>query len=322
MSRYSEIDLSGIRRRSIEGHARIVAQEMSSHPPVDPDSFSQFWDGLPDILAARDLKQLASRLVDARLEARPVLLFMGAHLIKTGLTPLLVRLMDEGLLTSIASHGAGLVHDLELTLFGRTSEDVGEGLETGDFGMDLETSSFINNWTREAAAAGEGLGEGLGRRILEEAERRGLDPDAGWLSAAYRRGIPATIHGSIGTDIYQQHPEFNGASFGETSTRDFRILAHQVSLAEGGVILNWGSAVILPEVFLKALSVARNLGHPVTDLTTAVFDFMKHYRPAENVVRRPTQASGWGTYIVGHHEIMIPLFVQGLLLELKRRQER
>jgi hypothetical protein len=295
---------------------------MAGSPPVDPDSFSQLWDGLPDILAARDLRRLAQQVVAARLAARPVLLFMGAHVIKTGLTPFLIRLMDEGLVTSIASHGAGLVHDLEWTLFGRTSEDVADGLERGDFGMDLETSTLINTWTKESAAAGEGLGEGLGRRIGAEAERQGINPDAGWLSAAYRREIPATIHGSIGTDIYQQHPEFDGAAFGEASARDFRILAHQVSLAEGGVVLNWGSAVILPEVFLKALSVARNLGHPVNGLTTAAFDFMRHYRPAENVVRRPTRKTGWGSYIVGHHEILIPLFVQGLLLELRRSQER
>ncbi|MBD3334545.1 MAG: hypothetical protein GF355_03430 [Candidatus Eisenbacteria bacterium] len=318
MSRYPEIDLSGVRRTSIHEHARLVEREMAARPAGDPRSFAELWDGLPDVLAARDLKRLARRVVAARRAGRPVLLFFGGHIVKTGLTPLVVRLMEAGLVTLAASHGAGLVHDLEWAVFGRTSEDVAAGLGTGAFGMDAETAGFINAWTREAAEREEGLGEAMGRRMAAELVSRGADPDGSWLAAAYRRKIPATLHAAVGTDIFQQHPEFDGAALGAASSRDFRILAHHLSGAQEGVVLNWGSAVLLPEVFLKALSVARNLGHTVDGLTTAVFDFLRHYRPSENVVRRPTQGSGWGAYLVGHHEILIPLFVQGLLLELGR----
>lgn len=318
MSKYPELDLSGVRRGSISERTRKVDRSLLGRIPEDPSSFEAFWDGLPDILAGRDLRRLAGRVVEARSRDRPVVLFMGGHVVKTGLVPYVTRLMDEGLLTLVASHGAGLVHDVESSLFGRTSEEVGEALESGEFGMDEEAPRLINRWTVEARGADEGLGEGLGRRLRSALVDKGEDPDASWLSAAYGRGIPATLHVSVGTDIYQQHPEFDGGALGETSARDFRILARHVADADHGVVLNWGSAVILPEVFLKALSVARNLGHRVGDLTTAAFDFIKHYRPAENVVRRPTLSSGWGVYLMGHHELLIPLFAQGVLLERKR----
>jgi deoxyhypusine synthase len=318
MSKHPEVDLSGVRRRSIAERARKVDHSLLGRVAQDPASFEGLWDGLPDILAARDLRRLVKRIVEARLEKRPVLLFMGGHVVKTGLVPFVTRLMEEGLLTLVASHGAGLVHDVESSLFGRTSEDVDESLDDGEFGMDEEASLLINTWTSEAMAEQAGLGEGIGRRLRAALEDRGTDPDASWLSAAYGRGIPATLHVAIGTDVFQQHPEFDGAALGETSARDFRILAGHVAGARGGVVLNWGSAVILPEVFLKALSVARNLGHPAVDLTTAAFDFIRHYRPAENVVRRPTRSSGWGVYLVGHHEVLVPLFTQGLLLEWER----
>lgn len=319
MSEYPEVDLHGVHRKSIAGRQRKVDAASLARPPRDAASFQDFWEGLPDVLAARDLKDLIADIVRARREQRPVVLFMGGHVIKTGLVPLVVRLLDEGLVTLVASHGAGLVHDLEMSLFGRTSEDVDTALRAGEFGMDEEAPSFINTWTREASREEEGLGEGMGRRLGLELERRGLDPDGSWLAAASRRNVPATLHVSVGTDIFQQHPEFDGASLGEASARDFRILAQHLTGAAGGVVLNWGSAVLLPEVFLKALSVARNLGHPVDGLTTAAFDFIRHYRPAENIVRRPTLESGRGVYLVGHHELLVPLFVQGLLLNWKEQ---
>jgi hypothetical protein len=314
MSRYPEVDLHRVRRKSITDRERKVEVGAQGRPAADAGSFGDFWDGLPDVLAARDLKSLIGDIVHARREDRPVILLMGGHVIKTGLVPFVVRLLDEGLVTLVASHGAGLVHDVELSLFGRTSEDVDQALRTGEFGMDEEASRLINVWIREAARDGDGLGDGVGRRLASELADRGRDPDAGWLAAAARRGVPATLHVSIGTDIFQQHPEFDAAAAGEASARDFRILAHHLTGASGGVVLNWGSAVILPEVFLKALSVARNLGYPADGLTTAAFDFVRHYRPAENVVRRPTLGSGRGVYLLGHHELLIPLFVQGLRL--------
>lgn len=320
MSEHPEVDLHGVSRKSIHDRARKVDASAVGRAPEDPGSFKDFWEGLPDVLAARDLKKLTQRVLRARREKRPVVLFMGGHVVKTGLVPYVVRLMDEGFVTLVAGHGAGVVHDVELSLFGRSSEDVDAALDAGEFGMDQEASVLINRWTQEAASAHEGLGEGIGKRLLEELRSRRLDPDSSWLAAAAKRGIPATLHVSIGTDVYQQHPEFDGGALGAASARDFRILAGHLASrggGRGGVVLNWGSAVLLPEVFLKALSVARNLGHPVDGLTTAAFDFVRHYRPAENVVRRPTRGSGWGVYLVGHHELLVPLFVQGLLLALR-----
>lgn len=310
MSRYEEADLSRLRTYPVEQRESKVSRGQLYHPPGDLESFADFWDSLPDLLAARELKDLVERMHQARSNGAGRVLLAGAHVIKTGLAPGLVRLMEEGWITAVALNGAGAIHDLEFAFFGRTSEDVAAQLPEGRFGMAEETSGWLNAWTSEAARRGEGLGEGLGRAFLEA---KAPHAEASLLASAYRLRIPLTVHLSIGTDINQQHPGFDGAAAGETSARDFRILAHSMASLEQGVAINVGSAVLLPEVFLKAISVAINLGARYHDLTTAVFDFQRHYRPLQNVVDRPTRTGGRGYYLVGHHEILIPLFVHALL---------
>jgi len=259
---------------------------------------------LPDILAARDLRGAVERLTRALRRGRPVVLGMGAHPIKVGLGPVIVDLIERGRLAAVAMNGACLVHDFELAWNGRTSEDVGPGLERGTFGMARETGEFLNRATREGVAAGLGLGRAIGDAILRARlpfHRTSI------LAAAARADIPATAHVAIGTDIVHMHPSADGAAIGEGSLRDFHLLAGVVARLAGGVYLNLGSAVVLPEVFVKALNLARNVGHPVRDLTTIDMDFTRHYRPAVNVVARPTAAGGRGIHLTGHHEIMFPL---------------
>jgi len=224
--------------------------------------------------------------------------------------PGLISLMERGWIQGLALNGAGAIHDLELAFFGRTSEDVALHLHDGRFGMARETSLWLNQWTREAAERNEGLGEGLGRIF---GERAGEGAGISVLASAYRLGIPATVHICVGAEINHQHPSFSGMAAGDSSARDFRILCHVVSGLERGAALNLGSAAVLPEVFLKALSVAADLGARFDGLTTAAFDFQRHYRPAENVVRRPALAGGKGFYLIGHHEILLPLFFQAVM---------
>jgi hypothetical protein len=312
MSRYPEIDLSRVRTYPIRARHSLVQAEGFLRPAADAGSFAEFWASLPDVLAARELRELVSRVRDARRRGAGVLVMAGGHVLKTGLGPGLVRLMEEGWVTALALNGAGSIHDLEIAFFGTTSEDVAAQLPRGRFGMARETSAMLNRWTIEGAARGEGLGEGLGRAYLENASPEGAARSV--LATAYRLGIPATVHLAIGADINHQHAGFDGAAAGEASARDFRILCAQVENLAEGAALNLGSAVILPEVFLKAVSVCTNLGTRFRDLTTAVFDFQKHYRPAENVIRRPALQGGRGFYLVGHHEIMLPMFFQALRL--------
>jgi hypothetical protein len=312
MSRYPEIDLSRVRTYSVRRRKSLVRAEGFLRAVGDPGSFTEFWASLPDVLAVRDLRELVVRVRGARARGAGVLAMAGGHVLKTGLGPGLIRLMEDGWITSLALNGAGTIHDLEIAFFGTTSEDVAAQLPRGRFGMARETSAWLNRWTVEAATRGEGLGEGLGRAYLENAPPNGAARSV--LASAYRLGVPVTVHLAIGGDINHQHPGFDGAAAGATSARDFRILCAQVSGLGEGVALNLGSAVILPEVFLKAVSVCTNLGTPFPGLTTAVFDFQRQYRPGENVVRRPTLRGGRGFYLVGHHEILLPLFFQALRL--------
>jgi len=272
---------------------------------------------LPDILAARDLRGAVERIAGALRRDRLVVLGMGAHPIKVGLGPAIVDLIERGRLAAVAMNGACLVHDFELAWNGRTSEDVGPGLERGTFGMARETGEFLNRATREGVAAGLGLGRAIGEAILRARlpfRRTSI------LAAAARADIPATAHVAIGTDIIHMHPSADGAAIGEGSLRDFHLLAGVVARLAGGVYLNLGSAVVLPEVFVKALNLARNVGRPVRDLTTIDMDFNRHYRPAVNVVGRPTQAGGRGIQLTGHHEIMFPLLWAAVEDALARRR--
>jgi len=291
-----------------------------ARPVAAGASFADWLDSLPGILAGRDLRDLAAAIVNARRKKREVLLGIGAHVIKCGLSPWIVALMEEGLLTGVAMNGAGAIHDFELAYAGSTSEDVGPALEDGSFGMARETADFLNGAAADAALGGLGFGETLGQSILEE----GL-PNAGLsiTAAGARLGIPVTVHVAIGTDIVHMHPSASGAAIGEASLIDFHRFAARVERLEGGVYLNTGSAVILPEVFLKVLAMARNRkkGLP-RHFVTANLDFIPAYRPLTNVVRRPTSGGGTGYQITGHHELMLPLLFTAVREGLATRGKR
>jgi hypothetical protein len=273
---------------------------------AERDSFSAFVRGLPRILKGTDLRALVQDIRVSRRDGKPVIVMIGAHVIKVGLAPVIIDLMKRKMITAVAMNSAAAIHDVETALWGKTSEDVAANLADGRFGMARETGEFINGVLTEAFRStdlgyGEALGKALGRR-RKRASSHSI------LLAAHRLGIPATVHAAIGTDIIHQQPSMDGAATGELSFRDFRLLCRLcMDLRGGGVVLNVGSAVILPEVFLKALTVARNLGARARGFTTAVFDMNHHYRPAMNVQLRPTQDGGKGYYFTGHHELMIPL---------------
>ncbi len=267
-------------------------------------SVRRFVDGLPDVLGARDLREAAGRIVHALRRGRPVVLGMGAHPIKVGLGPVVADLVRRGRLAAVAMNGACLVHDFEMAWGGRTAEDVGPGLDRGVFGMARETGEFVNRATVEGVGRGLGLGRAVGEAICAaRLPYRRLSI----LAAAVGAGVPVTVHVAVGTDIVHMHPSADGAAIGAATMHDFRLLAAVVAGLDGGVYVNLGSAVVLPEVFVKALNLARNLGHPVRDLTTVNMDFLRHYRPTVNVVERPTAAGGRGIALTGHHEIMFPL---------------
>lgn len=273
-------------------------------------SLQQFLDGLPDVLGAKDFRAVVSAWQSAWSGGRTVLWGFGAHLIKVGLSPVVVDLMERGAISAVLMNGAGCVHDLELAMMGRTSEDVAEGLDDGSFGMARETGERLNHAINRGAADGLGMGESVGREILEGKYRH---KDRSLLASAARLGIPATVHVAIGSDIHHMHPSADGAALGETSFRDFEKLASVVAGLERGVVFNVGSAVILPEVFLKALSLARNLGNPVRRLTAVDLDFIRSYRPRVNIVDRPTRLGGKGYALVGQHEILVPLLSAGVI---------
>ncbi|MEW6365485.1 MAG: hypothetical protein AB1714_12735 [Acidobacteriota bacterium] len=273
-------------------------------------SFRSFYESLPAILAGQDFRSIVTAVVAAARRRRMVLLMMGAHVIKCGLSPLIIDLMKRGIVKAVAMNGAGVVHDTEIAMIGRTSEDVAEGIADGSFGMARETAQFINVAVAQGYAAGEGFGEAVGREIVEEKLRH---RELSILAAGHTLAIPVTVHVAIGTDIVHQHPTADGEAIGGASFLDFRSLIHSVSRLDGGVVLNVGSAVVLPEVFLKALTVARNLGFRASRFTAVDFDMIRQYRPRENVVTRPTSAGGRGYQIVGHHELMIPLMHRAIV---------
>jgi deoxyhypusine synthase len=279
-------------------------------------SVAEFLEGFPAILGAQNLRELAQAIARARDSAKPVLWGFGGHVIKTGLAPIFIDLMDRGLVSGIALNGSGIIHDFEIALAGSTSEDVDAELSSGNFGMAEETGQQVNQAISEGVAAGLGIGEALGQylaRIHPEHSRYSL------ILQAWLRSIPVTVHVTIGADIIHNHAAFSPSDVGEGTHRDFRILASLVaSLNEGGVYVNCGSAVTLPEVFLKCITLVRNSGDPLCNFTTANLDFIQHYRPTVNVVKRPVQSGGRGIAITGHHEILIPLLA-AWLVELSPR---
>lgn len=307
--RHEEIDLSKVRDVSIHDRSRKVSVAEFGRPPHPGMSVADLVNSLPDVLSGRDFRTLLDRLEASIRDGREWLFLLGGHVIKTGVVPGLLPMIERGWISTVAMNGSAAVHDVEIALFGVTSETVEENLEDGSFGMARETAQFLNRAADRAREQGIGLGEALGRSL---AAAEAPHADHSLLLAAERAGIPATVHVALGTDIVHQHPSAHGDAIGDASLRDFRILAARVAQLEKGAVLNVGSAVLLPEVFLKALTVARNLGHRVEDFAAVNFDMIRHYRPLSNVVQRPTQGKGWGAHFTGQHEILLPLLCAAL----------
>ena len=295
-----------------------VALDGFGKPWQPAGSLRQFMESLPRILAGGTMIDIADRIVNAVLAGRPVVLGMGAHPLKVGLSPLIVDLLERGIVSALAMNGAGIVHDFELAYQGATSEDVADSLDTGRFGMAHETGEFLNEAIRLGVTErGGGIGRAVGTRILDEELPYAAHSV---LSACARLDAPACVHVAVGTDIIHMHPSADGRAIGEGSLRDFHLLTSVIARLEGGVFLNLGSAVIIPEVFLKALSLARNLGHMVKTFTTVDLDFIRQYRPTANVVHRSTQAGGRGYQLTGHHEILFPLLCAAVIERLAERR--
>ena len=305
------LDLGRIRTYPLAERKSKVALGDFGRPHARGAPFKVFLDSLPRVLGGETLRRLVADISRARDLGKPILWGIGAHVLKVGLSPILLDLMDRGLVTGLAMNGAGIVHDFELAVAGQTSEDVEEALGAGAFGMARETGEEINRAIAEGDRDGLGLGAAVGRYI--EA-RRPAHLAVSLLAAAWRRGLPATVHVAVGTDTVHMHPACDPAALGRATHLDFRIFAAEVArLGGGGVYLNVGSAVLLPEVFLKAVTLARNLGHDLSDFATANLDFIQSYRPNANVVERPTRGVGRGYSLTGHHEILVPLLAAALI---------
>jgi hypothetical protein len=310
------LDLTRLRRTSLHDRKSKVSFAGFGVAPRQGMSFAAFLDGLPAYLAAGDLRAVAAAIVGARRRGAPVLLGIGAHFIKVGLSPLLIHGIREGVFSAVAMNGAGVIHDVELALAGKTSEDVEAQLADGSFGMARETAQFLHAALAEGVREGLGFGAAVGKAVAGSKARW---RDRSLLAQAWRLGAPVTVHVAVGADIVHMHPEADGAVIGEGSMRDFRTFCGLVAGMERGVYLNVGSAVLLPEVFLKAVSVARNLGHPLSRITTVNMDFLKQYRPDANVVTRPTRKGGKGYHLIGPHEILFPLLMAAVAETTPRR---
>ena len=307
------ISLDNVKSYPLKDRKSLVKREDFGTPWKRGGSFKSWFESLPGILAGDDLAGIIRRMARAHNNGRNIMLAMGAHVIKVGLSPVIIDLLERGILNSVSMNGAGIVHDAELAMVGHTSEDVAAEIGRGTFGMAEETGRFINSAITEGAKNNSGLGRAIGAMLVRENfpfNRYSI------LARAYELDIPVTVHVAVGTDIIHAHPSADGAAIGKTSHLDFRIYAGLVSELEGGVYINLGSAVIMPEVFLKALNLVRNLGHKVADLTTINMDFIRHYRPITNVVSRPTLEGGKGYNLIGHHEIMFPLLAAAFIEEI------
>ncbi len=318
------LSLDRIKTYPLRKRKSLVNVSAFGRPLPPRSSFKEFLRLLPDFLAARDFGEVVRRITAARRSRKPVILGMGAHPIKVGLSPFIIRLMEEGTIQAVAMNGAGIVHDFEIAFAGQTSEDVASAIGAGMFGMAEETGRMINEAINLGWKRGQGIGYSVGEMI-----RRSKFPHRKWsvTAAGARLGIPVTVHVAVGTDIIHIHPHARGEAIGEGTYRDFRLFAAMISRLAGGVYINLGSAVILPEIFLKALTLVRNLGFPVKNFTTVNMDFIPQYRPLSNVVRRPTLEGGRGFHFTGHHEIMFPLLTAAILEEMQkaapqRRRER
>ena len=309
------LDFSGLHTYSVHGrHSKVTIDDFAK--PVQPGmTVRQLLASLPAQLAGVDFPDLVHRIGEAHRQHRPIILGMGAHVIKVGLNPILIDLMRRGVITAIALNGAGIIHDAEIAMVGRTSEEVADVLGAGAFGAAKETGEVLNGAIIDGAQRGIGIGQAVGETLLAN---RFPHNDLSLLAMAAQLGVPVTVHVAMGTDIIHIHPSADGAAIGQAGHHDFRVFCRLVSELEGGIYLNVGSAVLLPEVFLKALTVVRNLGHQVKRFTTANFDFIRHYRPATNVVHRPTLEGGKGFNFTGHHELILPLLAAAILDEIDK----
>ena len=302
MKEQEELDFDKLKRISIdERESRIKVEEFAR-------GGAGVLDSLPNILKAKELREFTDRMKTARNQKNTILWMFGGHIVKCGLAPLIIDLMERGYVTAIAGNGSVAIHDSEIALFGKTSEDVKKSLPDGMFGTTKETADFLNNAVREACRDGKGYAEVVGEKLLQAPYN-----EYSLLAAAARLGIHATIHPAMGAEVNHIHPHFPAEEFGRVSYQEFKRFANTVAGLKDGLVLNWGSAVVMPEIFLKALSAARNIGCDAEGFTSANFDMIQHYRPTQNVLLRPTEPNGKGYAFTGHHELMLPL-LRGLLL--------
>ena len=307
---YEEFGFDDVRTYPLESRRSKARLDDFASPFRRSSGVTGLVDSLPKILAGSDLRRVVDALARAHREDGGIVWGLGAHVVKTGLSPVVIDLMERGFVSAVATNGAGMIHDFEVALAGATSEDVDEALGPGRFGMAEETGTLLNRAINEGVDAGLGVGQAVGKFLHDRAPNH---VEASIFATAHRLEIPVTVHVAVGTDIIHMHPQASGASLGAGSLRDFRYFVSSVARLERGVYLNCGSAVLLPEVFLKAVALARNRGVALGELTTVNLDFIRHYRPETNVVRRPTGGTDRGISLIGHHELLIPLLAAALI---------
>lgn len=312
MSQFEKLPFDDIETYSIEGRYSKVTIDDFAKPTDRSSSLETFLNALPEILIGQDFREFVGHMRAAIESDNSIIWMMGAHVIKCGINPLIIDLIRKGIIKHLAMNGACVIHDTEIAMWGITSEDVAAGLQDGTFGMAKETAAFVNGALTDNKGNQKGYGESVGEKLIAA---KAPNLHLSLLAACVEHGVPISIHPALGTEIIHQHPNLDGAAFGEKSLQDFQLFTHSLTkLKEGSIVLNVGSAVIMPEVFLKALTVVRNLKYPAHGFYTAVFDMIRHYRPSENVKFRPTITGGKGYYFVGHHEMLLPLLI-ALIIE-------